>query len=84
MIHVNTQLDAFVEKCTLRSMIGPDAIKIIKSLEISQARFARIAGLHPNAVTKWAHGTPPSGPAVALLRLLKERPELIKVMEGMR
>ena len=62
-------------------MTGPQAVEIIQSLGVSQARFARMAGMHPNAITKWANGTPPSGPAVALLRLLAERPELVQVLE---
>ena len=62
-------------------MTGPQAVEIIQSLGVSQARFARMAGMHPNAITKLANGTPPSGAAVALLRLLSERPELVQVLE---
>ena len=62
-------------------MTGPEACKIITQLQISKARFARLAGLHPNAITKWMDGSQPHGPAVTLLRLLVERPELIAVIE---
>jgi DNA-binding transcriptional regulator YiaG len=63
-------------------MSGPEAVAIIKELGLSQARFARITGLHKNAVTKWANGAQPHGPAVALLKLLKRRPELVQVLES--
>ncbi len=63
-------------------MTGPEAIAILKQLGISQARFARMTGQHVNTITKWAKGeSPPSGPAVALLKLLELRPELVAVLE---
>jgi DNA-binding transcriptional regulator YiaG len=63
-------------------MTGQQAISIIDRLGISQRRFAYMVGMHPNAISKWAGGGKLSGPAVALLRLLDERPELVKVMEA--
>ena len=68
---------------TLRSMTGPQAIAILKRLGISQRQFALLVNLHPNAVTKWAKGTEPSGPTRALLALLDERPELIQVLRNL-
>jgi DNA-binding transcriptional regulator YiaG len=81
MTLVNTEFDKIAELYHTGHMSGPEAIQIIKMLGISQRRFALLVGLHPNAVTKWAKGTEPQGPARALLRLLKERPELVAVLE---
>lgn len=78
---VNTRVDIFPEKDHTLCMNGPEAVSCIKELGLSQARFARMVGLHQNAITKWANGAQPHGPAVTLLRLLKERPELIPVVE---
>lgn len=75
------RLTFYGRKTILVFMSGKEAISIIQSLGISQARFARIARLHPNAITKWANGTPPSGPVSVLLLLLRERPELVQVAE---
>lgn len=65
-------------------MTGHDAIAIIQRLGISQAKFGRLAGLSANAITKWAKGQPPSGPARTLLRLLDARPELVAVLEDLQ
>lgn len=65
-------------------MTGPEAIQIIQKIGISQRQFALMVGMHPNAISRWAGGGELSGPAVALLRLLDERPELIKVLEKWR
>ena len=62
-------------------MTGPQAVEAVHDLGLSQARFARMVGLHPNAITKWANGAQPHGPALALLRLLKRQPELIHYLE---
>lgn len=63
-------------------MTGHEAIAIVRSLGISQAKFARLTGITPQALTKWANGSPPSDTMAALLRLLRERPELVSVMEA--
>ena len=65
-------------------MTGPEAVATIERLGLSQARFARMVDLHPNAITKWANGAQPHGPAVTLLRLLDDRPELVQVLEAWR
>ena len=62
-------------------MTGPEAIEAIQELGLSQARFARLAGLHKNAVTKWANGAQPHGPAIVLLKLLLRRPEIVQLIE---
>jgi DNA-binding transcriptional regulator YiaG len=62
-------------------MTGPQAIKILQKLGISQRQFALMVDMHPNAITKWAKGTEPQGAARALLRLLDERPELVQVLQ---
>jgi DNA-binding transcriptional regulator YiaG len=62
-------------------MTGPQAVETVHQLGLSQARFARLAGLHPNALTKWANGAQPHGPAITLLKLLVKRPELLRVIE---
>ncbi len=61
-------------------MTGPEAVAIINKLGISQAKFGRLARLSANAITKWANGQAPSGPAAALLRLLEARPEMVSVL----
>lgn len=63
-------------------MTGPEAVNLIDRLGLSKARFARLVDLHPNAISKWANGSKPHGPAVTLLRLLEDRPELIHVLES--
>ena len=65
-------------------MTGPEAVSIISKLGISQAKFGRLVGLSANAITKWAKGQRPSGPAAALLRLLQSRPELVAVLEDLQ
>lgn len=65
-------------------MKGKEAISIIHGLGISQAKFARLAGLSANAVSNWAKGQEPAGPAATLLRLLEARPELVAVLEEMQ
>lgn len=63
-------------------MTGPEATQIIARIGLSQRQFALLVGIHPNTVTNWARGTPPSGPAVALLRLLDHRPEDVNVLQA--
>lgn len=62
-------------------MTGPDAIKIIDRLGLTQRQFALIVGMHPNSITAWANGGRVSGPAQALLRLLDHRPEDVAVLQ---
>ena len=63
-------------------MTGPEAIAIIDRIGLSQRQFALLVGIHPNTVTNWANGTPPMGPAQALLRLLDHRPEDVEVLRA--
>jgi DNA-binding transcriptional regulator YiaG len=82
VIPVNTQFDKIGVVYNTEFMSGPEAIAILQKLDISQRQFALLVGLHPNAVTKWANGTEPQGPAQALLRLLNERPEMLQVLRS--
>lgn len=63
-------------------MTGPEAIRIIAKVGLTQRQFALLVGLHPNSISKWARGTPPMGPAQALLRLLDHRPEDVEVLRS--
>ena len=58
------------------------AVRSIAELGISQAEFSRLAGVTPMMVSRWASGSEPSGPCVALLRLLRDRPELLVLLRG--
>jgi DNA-binding transcriptional regulator YiaG len=62
-------------------MTGPEAVAVVNKLGLSQARFARLARLHPNAITKWKHGSQPHGTAVTLLLMLRKWPELLGFLE---
>lgn len=61
-------------------MTGQEAIEIVDRLGLSQRQFALLTGMHPQAMTKWTHGSRPSAMAVTMLRLLERRPELIEVL----
>lgn len=64
-------------------MNGKEAIKIVRASGETQAEFARLIGISPVAVQKWATGGGnPSGGTATLLRLINERPELIEVLKG--
>jgi len=65
-------------------MNGADAIRIIQKLGVSQRQFAFMAGMHPNAISRWAGDGNLSGPAAALLKLLDQRPELIHLLKEQR
>ena len=61
-------------------MTGPQALDIVRSLGVTQAKFARLTGVTPQALTKWGKGHPPSATMAALLKLLQARPELVHVL----
>lgn len=66
-------------------MNGKEAIKIVRASGETQAGFARLIGISPVAVQKWASGSGnPSGGTATLLRLISERPELIAVLKSWR
>lgn len=77
-------IDKFGGACNIFGMTGKEAIKIIQRLGVSQRQFAFMIGVHPNSVSKWATGGELNGPTVTLMRLLDERPELIKELEDWR
>ena len=78
-----TELRAVAASATTRCMTGQEAIAIVRGLGISQAAFATLVGVTPQAITKWANGHPPSATMAALLRLLRERPESLEVLKGL-
>lgn len=61
-------------------MTGIEAVRIIKSLGITQCEAAELLGLHKNTVTAWARGGDVNRSAQRLLRLLVARPELVHVL----
>ena len=61
-------------------MTGHEAIAILKRTGVTQAEFARRVGVTKNTISNWAGGQKPAASAVALLRLLDARPELIHVL----
>lgn len=65
-----------------RVMNGKEAIRIVRASGETQAEFARLIGISPVAVQKWASGGNPSGGAATLLRLIEERPELLSVLRA--
>ena len=53
--------------------------RIRASLKLSQAAFAGLMGVSLRTVQDWEQGRrKPSGPAVALLRIAEQRPEVFK------
>lgn len=64
-------------------MDGKEAIRIVRASGETQAEFARLIGISPVAVQKWASGGGnPSGGTATLLRLIEERPELLSVLRA--
>ena len=67
-------------KKTLRTHIlkEPAAPKVIRAkLRLSQSAFAGLMGVSLRTVQDWEQGRrKPSGPAVALLRIAEQRPEV--------
>ncbi|SDP40181.1 hypothetical protein SAMN04488061_2864 [Filomicrobium insigne] len=61
-------------------MTGDEAIRIVRNSGVSQAEFARLIGMSPMGVQKWASGGKPSGPAAAILRIVRERPDFIETL----
>ena len=44
---------------------------------LSQRRFAKLLGVAPSLISKWETGSPPSGPALALLRVIRDYPAAV-------
>ena len=44
---------------------------------LSQRRFAELLGVSRSVVERWEAGKPPTGAAVALLKIVRERPEAV-------
>lgn len=57
--------------------------EILTDLNISQAEFARLAGLNKNSITKYKNGVINiSKPVARIAMLLRDRPELTEVLKG--
>lgn len=61
-------------------MTGQQAIAILDRIGLTQRQFALLTGQHPNTISRWAGGTPPSPANATLLRLLERRPEDVEVL----
>jgi len=55
-----------------------DIRKLRKSVKVSQSQFARMIGVSVDTVQNWEQGRrTPRGPALALLRVFEENPEVV-------
>lgn len=62
-------------------MTSDEFRKILADAELSQSEFARLVGVTGRNIRRYAAGElKPTGPVVALLRLIERRPELLKVL----
>jgi DNA-binding transcriptional regulator YiaG len=66
------------------AMTGSEALSIIATFGRSKAEVARLLGVSPVALQKWKQGGSPAQGTETLLRLLKERPELLEVLERIK
>jgi len=65
---------------TLREPASPQEIRA--KLGLSQAAFAGLMGVSIRTVQDWEQGRrKPSGPALALLRIAEQRPEVFTTLE---
>src|SRR6266508_6191710 len=62
----------------VRSLKQPSSPKVIRTrLKLSQSAFAGLMGVSLRTVQDWEQGRrKPSGPAVALLRIAEQKPEV--------
>jgi putative transcriptional regulator len=62
----------------VRSLKAPASPKIIRSrLKLSQSAFAGLMGVSLRTVQDWEQGRrKPSGPAIALLRIAEQKPDV--------
>ena len=62
----------------VRSLKAPSSPKVIRRrLKLSQAAFAGLMGVSLRTVQDWEQGRrKPSGPAVALLRIAEQKPDV--------
>jgi putative transcriptional regulator len=62
----------------VRSLKAPSSPKIIRQrLKLSQSAFAGLMGVSLRTVQDWEQGRrKPSGPAVALLRIAEQKPDV--------
>jgi putative transcriptional regulator len=64
----------------VRSLKEPSPPKVIRTrLKLSQSAFAGLMGVSLRTVQDWEQGRrKPSGPAVALLRIAEQKPDVFK------
>ena len=62
----------------IRSLKAPSSPKVIRTrLKLSQSAFAGLMGVSLRTVQDWEQGRrKPSGPAVALLRIAEQKPDV--------
>ena len=62
----------------VRSLKAPSSPKVIRQrLKLSQSAFASLMGVSLRTVQDWEQGRrKPSGPAVALLRIAEQKPDV--------
>jgi len=62
----------------VRSLKAPSSPKVIRTrLKLSQSAFAGLMGVSLRTVQDWEQGRrKPSGPAVALLRIAEQKPDV--------
>lgn len=62
----------------VRSLKAPSSPKVIRQrLNLSQAAFAGLMGVSLRTVQDWEQGRrKPSGPAIALLRIAEQKPDV--------
>ena len=62
----------------VRSLKAPSSPKVIRQrLELSQSAFAGLMGVSLRTIQDWEQGRrKPSGPAVALLRIAEQKPDV--------
>jgi putative transcriptional regulator len=62
----------------VRSLRAPSSPKVIRTrLKLSQSAFAGLMGVSLRTVQDWEQGRrKPSGPAVALLRIAEQKPDV--------
>ncbi len=66
----------------VRSLKAPSSPKVIRTrLKLSQSAFAGLMGVSLRTVQDWEQGRrKPSGPAVALLRIAEQKPDVFLLL----
>jgi putative transcriptional regulator len=77
-IHEIKDYNAGKKRLRVRSLKAPSSPKVIRQrLKLSQSAFAGLMGVSLRTVQDWEQGRrKPSGPAVALLRIAEQQPDV--------